>query len=269
VALGSRGSAAPIAGNDPLMAPTHVCIAAAGDLHASEASRARLEEAFAPLEADLVLLAGDLTTHGDPAEAAVLADACRGVDLPVVAVLGNHDHHLGLGDEVAHTLREAGVEVLERAATVVLLEGVEVGIAGTKGFVGGFPGSSLPDFGEPLLRRLYAETTEEALALERGLQEIAHCDLRIALLHYAPIVETIEGEPLGIQTYLGSARLATPIAEYQPDLALHGHAHEGSFEGRIGETPVYNVAVHVTGRDFYVFDLEVTPRRPEIEVRTE
>jgi Icc-related predicted phosphoesterase len=251
------------------MPPTRVRIAAAGDLHASEAARGRLEEAFGRLEADVVLIAGDLTTHGDPGEAEVLADACRGIDVPVVAVLGNHDHHLGLGAEVADALRRAGVEVLERAATTLSVGGVEVGIAGVKGFVGGFPGSSLPDFGEPLLRRVYAETTEEALALERGLQEIAHCDLRIVLLHYAPIVETLEGEPLGIQTYLGSARLATPIAEYQPDLVLHGHAHAGTFEGRIGETPVYNVAVHVTGRDFYVFDLEVTPRRPEIEVRTE
>ena len=104
-------------------------------------------------------------------------------------------------------------------------------------------------------------------AIERGLQEIARADLRIVLLHYAPVIETLEGEPLGIHAMLGSARLAIPIAEYQPDLVLHGHAHAGSFEGRIGETPVYNVAVHVTGRDFYVFDLDVVPRRhPAIEV---
>ena len=95
---------------------------------------------------------------------------------------------------------------------------------------------------------------------------MSHCALRIVLLHYSPTVETLEGEPVGIHAFLGSARLATPIAEYQPDLVLHGHAHAGSFEGRIGETPVYNVAVHVTGKDFWVFDLEVTARRAEVEV---
>ena len=230
--------------------------------------RARVESAFAGLDggADLIVLAGDLTTHGEPDQARVLAEASRLARVPVVAVLGNHDHHEGRGDEVVELLREAGLIVLDRDAAILDVAGLEVGIVGTKGFVGGFPGSSLPDFGEPLLRDVYAETSEEVAAIERGLQEVSHCDLRIVLLHYAPTDETLEGEPLGIHTFLGSARLATPIAEYQPDLVLHGHAHAGSFEGRIGETPVYNVAVHVTGRDFYVFDLEVTPRRPEIEV---
>ena len=182
-------------------------------------------------------------------------------------MLGNHDHHEAKGDEIARVLREAGVVVLEREAAVHAVDDeCEVGIVGAKGFVGGFPGSSLPDFGEPLLRRVYAETTEEVAALERGLQEVSHCALRIVLLHYSPIAETLEGEPVGIHTFLGSARLATPIAEYQPDLVLHGHAHAGSFEGSIGDTPVYNVAVHVTGKDFWIFDLEVSARRGEVEV---
>lgn len=245
-------------------------IAAAGDVHASEPHRARLERAFEALagDVDLVLLAGDLTTHGDPDQARVLADARRRLDgAPVYAVLGNHDHHEGKGDEISAVLRAADVVVLERAATVHALDDeLEVGIVGAKGFVGGFPGSSLPDFGEPLLRRVYAETTEEVCAIERGLQEVSHCALRIVLLHYAPTVETLEGEPVGIHTFLGSARLATPIAEYQPDLVVHGHAHAGSFEGRIGDTPVYNVAVHVTGKDFWIFDLEVSARRGEVEV---
>jgi Icc-related predicted phosphoesterase len=243
-------------------------IAAAGDIHASEPHRAALEDAFRDVrgEADLVLLAGDLTTHGHPDEARVLADVCRGVGIPVCAVLGNHDHHEGRADEVADALRDAGVTVLERDFAIVEHGEAEIGIVGTKGFVGGFPGSALPDFGEPLLRLVYAETTAEVAALERGLQEVSHCDLRVVLLHYAPVVDTLEGEPLGIQTFLGSARLATPIAEYQPDLVVHGHAHAGSFEGRIGDTPVYNVAVHVTGRDFWVFDLQPSRRRAEIEV---
>jgi Icc-related predicted phosphoesterase len=235
-----------------------VRIAAAGDVHASEATRARIEEAFGAVEreADLVLLAGDLTTHGEPDQARVLADACRGLHIPICAVLGNHDLHCGQGDEIAALLSDVGVHMLDRSATTFELGAGEVGIVGTKGFVGGFTGSALPDFGEPLLRRVYAETTEEVEAIRRGLQEIAHCPIRIVLLHYAPTSDTLHGEPEGIWTYLGCDRLATPIAEYRPDVVLHGHAHAGSFEGAIGSIPVYNVAVHVTGRDFYVFELE-------------
>lgn len=234
-------------------------IAAAGDVHAAEETRARVEEAFTSLDSgvDVVLLAGDLTTHGDPEQAQIVAAACRAVSVPVVAVLGNHDLHENRGEEIKAALRDAGVIVLDREWTVVDARDVEVGIVGTKGFVGGFAGSALPDFGEPLLRQLYAETSEEVSAVERGLQEVAHCALRIVLLHYAPTDETLQGEPVGIHTYLGSGRLALPIAEYQPDLVLHGHAHAGRFEGRIGSTPVYNVAVHVTGRDFYVFEVTV------------
>jgi Icc-related predicted phosphoesterase len=244
-------------------------IAAAADVHAAEIHRERLEAAFADLEgrAELVLLAGDLTTHGEPDEAAVLADACRQLDVPVVAVLGNHDYHVGRDRELTDVLRTSGVMVLERDWTILEVDQAQVGIVGTKGFVGGFPGSTLPDFGEPLLRQVYAETTVEQEAIAEGLRCVAHADLRIVLLHYAPIEETVQDEPLGIRTYLGSSRLAIPIAEYPPDLVLHGHAHRGRFEGRIGEVPVYNVAVHVTGRDFWIFDLEVAARgRTEVEV---
>jgi Icc-related predicted phosphoesterase len=235
-----------------------VTIAAAGDVHASEVTRENLEQAFADLEerVDLVLLAGDLTTLGEPEQAQVLADACGGVRVPVCAVLGNHDLHSGRGDEVAAVLRDAGVHMLDRSSTTFELAGGEVGVVGTRGFVGGFPGSHLPDFGEPSLRQLYAETSAEVEAIRSGLQEVAHCPIRIVLLHYAPTSDTLHGEPEGIWTYLGCDRLATPIAEYRPDVVLHGHAHAGSFEGAIGTIPVYNVAVHVTGRDFYVFELQ-------------
>jgi Icc-related predicted phosphoesterase len=243
-----------------------VKIAAAGDIHASETTRSRIEESFAAIEheADLVLLAGDLTTHGEPEQAKVLADACRGLRVPICAVLGNHDLHSGHGEEIAALLSAAGLHMLERSSTVFELEGQEVGVVGTRGFIGGFTGSQLPDFGEPLLRQVYAETTAEVEAIHRGLEEIAHCPIRIVLLHYAPTSDTLHGEPEGIWTYLGSDRLAAPIAEYRPDVVLHGHAHAGSFEGAIGTVPVYNVAVHVTGRDFYVFDLE----GHEVEVET-
>ena len=233
-------------------------IAAAADIHASDVSAERVERAFADLggEADVVLLAGDLTTSGEPEQAEVLAAACRRLDVPIFAVFGNHDHHAGRTDELAAVLGAAGVRLLDREGATCEVEGLELGIVGAKGFVGGFPGSALPDFGEPLLRRIYAETTAEAEAIARGLQAIVHCDLRVVLLHYAPVVDTLEGEPIGIHTYLGCDRLATPIAENGADLVLHGHAHAGSFEGRIGEIPVYNVAVHVTGRNFWIFEVD-------------
>jgi len=232
-------------------------VAAAGDVHASDVTRERIRESFSRVqeEADLVLLAGDLTTHGEPEQAAVLAEACRGSSIPVCAILGNHDLHEGRGDEVAAVLREAGVNMLDRASAEYEISGTTVGIAAAKGFLGGFPGSALPDFGERLLPRVYAETTAEVDAIADGLRAIAHCALRIVLLHYAPTSDTLHGEPEGIWTYLGCDRLAVPIAEYRPDMVLHGHAHAGSFEGAIGPVPVYNVAVHVTGRDFYVFEL--------------
>jgi Icc-related predicted phosphoesterase len=220
-----------------------VRIAAAADVHASAASRERVERGFAELEgeADVVLLAGDLTTSGEPEQAEVLAAACRLLDVPIFAVLGNHDHHAARTAELEEVLGSAGVRLLDRECATCEVEGLEVGVVGTKGFVGGFPGSALPDFGEPLLRRVYAETSAEAEAIARGLQEIVHCDIRIVLLHYAPVADTLEGEPPGIHTYLGCERLATPIAENGADLVLHGHAHAGSFEGCIGDIPVYDL----------------------------
>ena len=235
-----------------------VRVAAAADIHASDASADRVERAFADLrgEADVVLLAGDLTTSGEPEQAEVIAAACRQLDVPIFAVLGNHDYHAERTDELAEVLTGAGVRLLDRECASCEIEGLEVGVVGTKGFVGGFPGSALPDFGEPLLRRVYAETSAEAEAIALGLQAIVHCDIRIVLLHYSPVVETLEGEPVGIHTYLGSERLATPIAENGADLVLHGHAHAGSFQGCIGDIPVYNVAVHVTGRNFWIVELD-------------
>jgi Icc-related predicted phosphoesterase len=245
-------------------------IAAAGDLHASEATRERVERAFATVaaEADVILLAGDLTTTGEPEQAQVVADACRDLDVPVFAVLGNHDFHAGRSGELTTIVEAAGVHVLDRSYRTCEIGDLELGIVGAKGFIGGFPGSALPDFGEQLMRDVYAETTRESESIAKGLQAIVHCDLRIVLLHYAPIQATVEGEPEGIHLMLGSDRLATPIAEYGADLVLHGHAHAGSFEGCIGKIPVYNVAVHVTGRDFWIFDLEGTRGRTAVEVES-
>jgi Icc-related predicted phosphoesterase len=232
-------------------------VAAAGDIHAGEQLRERLERGFSGVaeETDLILLAGDLTTHGLPEQATVLADACRGLPIPVVAVLGNHDHHSGCCHEIKSVLESGGVIVLDRSHVVLEIGDAEVGIAGTKGFVGGFPGAEIADFGEPVLRQVYRETTLEVEALERGLEEIAGCHKRIVLLHYAPVQDTLVGEPEPIWAFLGSGRLAGPIGAHRPDLVVHGHAHHGTPRGAIGEVPVRNVAVHVTGQDFAVFSL--------------
>jgi uncharacterized protein len=234
-----------------------VRIAAAGDIHAREGMEERLRASFQSLrgKAELVLLAGDLTTHGSPREAEILAGACRDLDLPVIAVLGNHDWHLDSAAEITAALTAAGVTVLDRAATVTQIGGLEVGVVGTKGFIGGFPGSHLPDFGEPALRMVYAETTAEVKGIARGLQDISTCDLRIVLLHYAPTEQTLRGEPEGIWAFLGTDRMAAPIREHEPDLVLHGHAHVGSLEGSIGTVPVYNVSVPLMGKDFWILEL--------------
>ena len=232
-------------------------MAAAGDLHCRPGQREQVAAAFAAVapQVDAILLAGDLTTHGEPEQGAVLAEACCDLDVPVVAVLGNHDWHANRRDELVAVLSDAGIEVLDPGSVVLELAGREVGVVGAKGFVGGFPGSHLPDFGEPLLRAVYAAAGEEVDALERGLREIATCPARIVLLHYAPVLETIAGERPEIWAFLGTDRLAAPIAEHEPHLVLHGHAHAGTFQGAIGDVPVFNVSVPVMGRDFGVFEL--------------
>ena len=232
-------------------------VAAAGDIHCAEPLRERIARAFADVQnnADVVLLAGDLTTHGEPEQAAVLADACRPLTLPVYAVLGNHDFHANKCDELISVLEDAGIQVLQRGYAVHEVGGLELGIVGAKGFVGGFPGAELPDFWEPLLREVYAETTREVEAIEAGLEQVAGCHRRVVLLHYAPIPDTLVGEPETIWAFLGSSRLAQPIGAHRPDLVLHGHAHRGAFAAELGPVPVRNVAVHVLGKDFEYFQL--------------
>jgi Icc-related predicted phosphoesterase len=239
-----------------------VRVAAAGDIHIRKANADHVKEAFQAIapQADLILLAGDLTTHGEPGQAAFLAEACDGIEIPVVAVLGNHDFHCDRAQELSAALEDAGITVLERSSQVFEVDRIEVGVVGAKGFVGGFAGSHLPDFGEPLLREVYRETSDEVDAIAEGLVAVAHCPLRIVLLHYAPIEATVEGEPAGIHTFLGSSRLADPIREHEPDLVLHGHAHAGTFAGSIGPTPVHNVSVPVMKQDFWLFELQAEER---------
>jgi Icc-related predicted phosphoesterase len=246
-------------------AACRIRIAAAGDVHFGGAQdRDRAVASFAALEGrvDVVLLAGDLTTHGEPSQAAVLGEAAAALDVPVLTVLGNHDWHANRAQELRAVLEDAGVIVLERSTHVLEICGSQLGVVGCKGFVGGFAGNHIPDFGEPLLREVYAESMREVEALDAGLREIALCPFRIALLHYAPTTETLEGERRDIWAFLGTDRLAPPIVEHNPDLVLHGHAHAGTFQGAIGEVPVYNVSVPVMGEDFWVFEMTGAGRTP-------
>src|SRR5262245_11514468 len=232
-------------------------LAATGDVHSAEPLRAHLVSSFATLaeDADLLVIAGDLTTHGLPEQAQVLADACRSSGVPCFAVLGNHDYHSGKSAEVRQVLERGGVTVLDGGHAICQIGDVEVGVVGTKGFVGGFAGAELPDFGEPLLRDVYRETTREVEALERGLEAVAGCQRVVAVLHYAPTPDTLVGEPEAIWAFLGSSRLAAPIGAHRPHIVVHGHAHHGVARGMIGSVPVHNVAVQVTGRPYVVFDL--------------
>jgi len=250
--------------------PKTVKIAAAGDIHAGSAERDRVREAFKRVEehADLVLLAGDLTQHGQVDEASVVADACADIEIPVVAVLGNHDWQSDRPADLSRVLAEAGVVVLERSHAILPVRGTNVGVAGAKGFVGGF-GNQWANFGEPLLREAYAETTRDVDGLERSLAAIDPCAVRITLLHYSPVEQTLVGEPERLWLVLGADRLAGPIRQHRPDLVLHGHAHHGSFEGVIDGVPVYNVAVHVMGREFWVFELDAETRGPAPPVAVE
>src|SRR3954447_14952897 len=203
--------------HDGLPVPEHeaatIKVATAGDIHRSDAHRAETAAAFAAIDGsvDLILLAGDLTTHGQPEQGQILADACRDLETPVFTVLGNHDWQCDQRDELIATLEQAGITVLDPGHAICRPHDIEVGIVGTKGFMGGFPGSHVANFGEPSMRALYEEATAEVEALEAGLEAVATCPVRIVLLHYAPTEATLKGEPEGIWTFLGTDRLAAPI----------------------------------------------------------
>lgn len=258
--MASQNGDGRLRGDESRRGKKRLRIAATGDVHCRDSNREAVVESFAQLgeDVDLVLVAGDLTSHGRLEEAEILCEATAATAAPVYAVLGNHDWHADEAEAILERLQAGGVEMLDRRAAVCQVGEVEVGIVGVKGFVGGFAPRHLPDFGEPSLRAVYREATEEVEALERGLHEVATCPVRIVLLHYAPIEATLEGEPREIWVFLGSDRLAAPILEHGPDLVLHGHAHAGSPDGLIGETPVHNVSQPLLGTDFRFFELDAS-----------
>ncbi|MFF9896576.1 metallophosphoesterase [Streptomyces longispororuber] len=235
-------------------------VAAVGDIHLGPDSAGLLRPAFDTLPdcADLLLLAGDLTRHGTVEEARVVAEEVSGLAVPVVAVLGNHDHHDERPEEVTAVLRDAGVHVLEGQATVLEVGGERVGVAGTKGFGGGFVGRSGSEFGERMMKDFIRYTRRCADGLRTSLEELAKegCGTRVALTHFSPVPETLAGEPPEIYPFLGSYLLAEAIDTAGADLALHGHAHAGTEHGMTsGGVPVRNVAQPVIRRAFNVYHL--------------
>jgi Icc-related predicted phosphoesterase len=233
-------------------------VAAAGDLHVGVDSRGSLRPSFqeAAARADALLLAGDLTTTGRPEEADVLAEELDGIGLPIVAVLGNHDHHADRPDEVRARLQRVGVIVLEEEACVLDLPSGTLGVAGAKGFGGGFIGACVTEFGEPETKRFVQITRSTATALGASLGQLVS-DVRVALLHYAPVRDTLQGEPLEIYPFLGSYLLAEAVDTAGADLILHGHAHRGTEWGSTpAGIPVRNVAQPVIRRAFAVYTLE-------------
>jgi Icc-related predicted phosphoesterase len=237
-------------------------VAAVGDVHFGTDSAGTLRPHLGDLgeRADLFLLAGDLTRRGLAEEAQVLADELRGIDVPMFAVLGNHDYHSVQEHAVARVMEEAGVRVLEGDGVVVDVGGCRVGIAGTKGFGGGFAGACGSDFGEPVMKSFVAYTRHLADRLEEALAGLAdRCDLRVALLHYSPTERTLRGERLEIYPFLGSYLLGEAVDRAGAELVLHGHAHAGTERGATdGGIEVRNVAQPLIGRPYNVYCL----RRP-------
>jgi Icc-related predicted phosphoesterase len=223
-------------------------LAAIGDLHFGRTPPTVLQPILAAVarEADILAICGDLTDTGLPDEARHLVrELAASVKIPIVAVLGNHDYESGRTPEITQILTDAGVSVLD--GTACEIQGI--GFAGTKGFAGGFGRRALGPWGEPAIKLFVREALEEALKLETALAKLGNASRRIALLHYAPIQDTVQGEPPEIYAYLGSSRLAEPLGRYPVDAVFHGHAHHGTPEGRtIGGVPVYNVSMALLHR---------------------
>src|SRR5678815_4705639 len=242
---------------------THLRIAAMGDLHVSKSSQGAFQPLFTQINqsADVLLLCGDFTDYGLPDEARVLVRELTVVKIPVIAVLGNHDYEAGKQLEIRQILIDGGVSVLDGEATEVH----GVGFAGVKGFAGGFGRGALGPWGEQAIKAFVQEAVDEALKLESALARLrtAH---RVAVLHYAPIRATVEGEPPEIFPYLGSSRLEEPINRYRVSAVFHGHAHRGSPEGRTATgVPVFNVAMPLLARlnpsrsPYVIWELPVSP----------
>lgn len=233
-------------------------IAATADLHFSPANQVALRDQLSKArdEADVLVLAGDLTNYGQPSEMEPLLNALVRLRVPTIAVLGNHDYESGKEQELMRMMTTEGIKVLDGSA----YERDGVGFAGTKGFVGGFGRGVLTAFGEPEIKSFVRASIDEALKLERGLSQLRSAK-RVVVLHYSPIVGTVRGEDPEIVAFMGTSRLAEVIDRHGADLVVHGHAHHGTLEGHtLAGVPVRNVAITLlqsqpTPTAYQVFDL--------------
>jgi Icc-related predicted phosphoesterase len=232
-------------------------VAAVGDVHLGVDSRGDLRPALEtlPAHADVLLLAGDLTRHGGRDEAQVVADEFADLGIPVIAVLGNHDYHGNTVAEVTDVLGSRGITVLEGDSVTLDIDGQVLGVAGIKGFGGGFAGKCASVFGEPQMKDFAGHTVDVAARFRTAVASL-QADVRVALLHYSPISDTLHGEPPEIYPFLGSYLLGEPIDEFHLDLALHGHAHAGCERGTTpGGVRVRNVAQPVIRAAYAVYGL--------------
>ena len=216
-------------------------IAATADLHFSASRHSALHDQLSRVreEADILVLAGDLTNYGLPDEMEPLLNVVVRSRVPTVAVLGNHDYESGKQTELIRMMATAGLKVLDGTA----YERDGVGFAGTKGFVGGFGRGMLTAFGEPEVKQFVQASIDEALKLERAMAQL-RTPKRVVVVHYSPIPGTVQGEAAEIFPFMGTTRLAEVVDRHGADLVLHGHAHHGKLEGKtIGGSPVYNVAI--------------------------
>lgn len=237
-------------------------IAAVADIHVTDADKNKWTDYFKEISrsADVLIICGDLTNTGDESEAKVLCDELKACTIPVVAVLGNHDYEKGRQKLIRQTLQNENVHILDGEAVVI----GEVGFAGVKGFGGGFDNHMLSMFGEGAMKAFVQEAVDEALHLDRALARIdqQHEHLKkVAIMHYAPLLETVIGEPEPIYPFLGSSRLAEPLIRRQVTAVFHGHAHMGKLEGTLtGGVKVFNVAKPVlvkAGYEMPFYVLEV------------
>ncbi len=236
--------------------PPVLKVAAIGDLHVKDGQAAPCRDLFAEVsrEADVLVLAGDLTDLGKPDEARLLAEDLRSCAVAVVAVLGNHDYECGHVEEVSDIIRGAGVHLLDGQSCEIK----GMGFVGVKGFAGGFGSRMLGSFGEPAIKPFVAETVNETRRLENAMRRVRSGRV-VVMLHYAPVAETVVGEPPEILPFLGSSRMAETIDRFKVSAVVHGHAHRGRYEGRTpAGQPVYNVAAHIpkpTGRPYALLEV--------------
>ena len=244
-------------GGDVERGSRRVRIAAVGDLHFDATQQGTLVDLFSAVntQADILALCGDLTTHGEPDHMRAFVKELGGVEMPIVAVLGNHDHEHDAAAEVSAILMERGVHVLDGGQVVI--QGI--GFAGAKGFAGGYGRGALAPFGERLIKDFVSAAIEEAIKLETALRTLT-TDVKVVLMHYSPVVDTLVGEPEYVYPFLGSSRLLEPLETHGATVIFHGHAHNGRLEGRTPSgVPVFNVALPLLRKHGMLFRVWETP----------